>query len=65
MEELVLVSKDELHKILEESSMATALLGCGVDSWEGYEDAISLYLESKNDMIADFYVKHTLPLSEE
>jgi hypothetical protein len=55
MDEQVLVSKSELYRLLEESVMLTALLGLDVQNWDYFEESYSIYLASKDDIIAKFY----------
>ena len=55
----IAVDRAALSKLLEESAMLTALIGLGVDNWEVFDEATSLYFESKNDLVADFYERYT------
>lgn len=59
MSDKILVDKDALQLLLEESTMLTALIGVGVDNWEGWDEGLSVFFDSKNDLIADFYERYT------
>lgn len=42
MDENVTISREEYIMLLADRKLLTALIACGVDNWEGYEDACNL-----------------------
>ncbi len=47
--ETATISKEEYESLLEDSDMLLALQGAGVDNWEGYDYAIELLGEIKEN----------------
>ena len=41
--ETVTIPKEEYEKLLDDSDMLNCLESCGVDNWEGYDDAVEMY----------------------
>ena len=52
-EAMVAITVDEWKRLQEESYKLAALEGAGVDNWEGYDEAMSLYEESMSDVDLD------------
>jgi len=42
MIETVTISKEDYDMLIEASNLLRALETCGVDNWEGYEDALEI-----------------------
>lgn len=40
-----LIETKDLESLIEDEKFLIALRGCGVDNWEGYEDAKEIYSE--------------------
>jgi len=49
MEETITISKEEYESLLEDRDMLLALQGAGVDNWEGYDYAMDLFGEIKEN----------------
>ena len=39
----ITITQKEYKDLLDDSRFMSALVACGVDSWEGWEDAIDFY----------------------
>jgi len=50
MEEEVTISKKEYEELLENQIWVRALEAAGVDNWEGYDIAIDIFDEYKNEV---------------
>ena len=48
-EKMVTVSKKEYAKLCADQLFLEALINCGVDNWEGYEDAQDLLEQWENE----------------
>jgi hypothetical protein len=44
-EETVTIKKSEYEQLIEDSNWLSCLEGCGVDNWQGYDDARDMYRE--------------------
>jgi hypothetical protein len=42
MQEEITITKEEYEKLVEDSKVLDALRRCGVDNWEGYDEAMEL-----------------------
>jgi hypothetical protein len=47
--ETATISKEEYESLLEDSDMLLALQGAGVDNWGGYDEAMQLFNEMKEE----------------
>jgi hypothetical protein len=45
--ENVTIPKAEYERLLNDSEMLNCLVACGVDNWQGYDDAMELYREGE------------------
>lgn len=45
------ISTEALEALIEDSIFLTALMGCGVDNWEGFEESQELYETSKEELL--------------
>jgi hypothetical protein len=41
--EMVEITKEEYERLLEDSEKLSCLEACGVDNWQGYDDAMEMY----------------------
>ena len=48
-EEMVKISKEEYKHLLEDSDTLSALEEAGVDNWEGYDDAMDILRDIRNN----------------
>lgn len=44
--ETVTLSKEEYDSFMEDVRMLNVLYDCGVDNWEGYDEAVTFYREN-------------------
>lgn len=45
MSETVTVSLEEFNRLQERDNFLSCLEACGVDNWEGFDDAVDMYRE--------------------
>lgn len=45
--ETVTISKSEYDQLLDDSNLLSCLRACGVDNWQGWDDAIDMYDEEE------------------
>lgn len=45
----ITISIDEYHRLLDQDMWVNALDAAGVDNWEGYDEAVSILNEWKDD----------------
>lgn len=43
--ETVTIPKSEYARLIKDSDFLDCLLACGVDNWQGYDDAVEMYEE--------------------
>lgn len=43
--ETVTITKEEYERLLEEVAFLECLRACGVDNWQGYDDAVEMMEE--------------------
>jgi hypothetical protein len=48
-EEMVKIGKEEYKHLLEDSDTLSALEEAGVDNWEGYDDAMDILRDIRNN----------------
>jgi len=48
-EKMVKISKEEYKHLLEDSDTLSALEEAGVDNWEGYDDAMDILRDIRNN----------------
>ncbi len=44
-QEMVTITKKEYDELLKDSTFLAYLEGCGVDNWDGYDNAVQMMLE--------------------
>lgn len=44
--ETITIYKDEYERLRKNTTLLWSLRACGVDNWQGYDDAMSLYYET-------------------
>ena len=49
MEEMINISKERYEELLQSEKELNALYSCGVDNWEGYEEAMEALSEGGED----------------
>jgi hypothetical protein len=47
--ETVTISKTEYERLLESEDKLACLEAVGVDNWQGFDDAMSMFFEGKED----------------
>ena len=47
--EMVTISKEEYESLLDSELQLSCLEACGVDNWEGYDDAMEMYNEDEDE----------------
>lgn len=41
----IVIKKERYEELIDNEILLSCLQGCGVDNWEGYDDAINMYQE--------------------
>ena len=49
MDKMITITKKEYEELKEDSEFLNCLVSCGVDSWDGYGDAVVMLDQSKED----------------
>lgn len=48
------ISEDQLRDLIESSNLLDALMACGVDNWDGYEEAVNEDTEATEEDFSEF-----------
>lgn len=50
MDGMVMITTEEYARLLEMSEFLDCLEACGVDNWQGYEDAVKMFEEGLEEL---------------